>query len=64
VFARVALDAGILELVGREIRESGERLVYQEPNTGALYDVDRPATWTKRGRGWICGGEARQAAGI
>jgi len=45
VFARVALDAGTLELIGHEIRESGERLVCREPASGAFYAVDRPKAW-------------------
>jgi hypothetical protein len=32
LFARVALDPGILELVGQELRPSGKRLVCREPN--------------------------------
>lgn len=35
-----------LELVGHEIRASGERLVCREPATGSLYSVDRPQEWT------------------
>jgi hypothetical protein len=46
LFARVALDAGILELIGHEIRESGERLVCREPATDALYAADRPQEWS------------------
>jgi len=46
LFARVALDTGILELIGHEIRESGERLVCREPNRGAFYAVDRPKEWS------------------
>lgn len=47
LFARVALDAGILELAGHEIRESGERLVCREPQTAKFYAVDRPKEWTR-----------------
>ena len=47
LFARVALDAGILELIGHEIRARGERLVCREPNSGAFYAVDRPKGWTR-----------------
>jgi hypothetical protein len=46
LFARVALDAGILQLIGREIRESGQRLVCREPNSGAFYAVERPTGWS------------------
>lgn len=46
LFARVALDAGILELIGREIRPSGERLVCREIADGKYYAVDRPSEWT------------------
>lgn len=46
LFARVALDAGLLELVGHEIRPTGERLICREVATGKLYAVDRPAEWT------------------
>ena len=47
LFARVALDAGILELIGHEIRPSGERLVCREITTGKFYTVDRPVDWTE-----------------
>jgi hypothetical protein len=46
LYARVALDAGLLVLVGTEIRPTGKRLVCQEPTTGAFYQVDRPVEWT------------------
>jgi hypothetical protein len=47
LFARVALDAGLLELIGHEIRESGERLVCREIASGKYYAVDRPPAWTR-----------------
>lgn len=47
LFARGALDAGSLELVGHEIRESGERLVCREPASGAFHAVDRPREWSR-----------------
>ena len=46
LFARVAEEAGILEPIGHEIRESGERHVYREPASGAFYAVDRPHEWS------------------
>lgn len=46
LFARVALDAGLLGMVGHEIRPTGERLICREVETGKLYAVDRPAEWT------------------
>lgn len=46
LYARVALDWGLLELLGHELRESGERLVCREPNTGSLYSLDRPRAWS------------------
>jgi hypothetical protein len=47
LFARVALDAGILELIGHEIRGSSERLVCLEPNNGAFHAADRPKEWSR-----------------
>jgi hypothetical protein len=46
LYARVALDAGLLVLIGQEVRPTGIRLVCQEPNSGAFYQVDQPASWT------------------
>jgi hypothetical protein len=46
LFARVALDAGLLELIGHEIRSTGERLVCREVASGKYYAVDRPPAWT------------------
>jgi len=45
-FVRIAIDWGILELIGHEIRPSGERLVCREVSSGALYKVDRPQDWS------------------
>lgn len=46
LLARVALGAGVLELIGHEIRESGERLVCREPSTGKFYAVEQPKEWS------------------
>lgn len=46
LFARVALEAGILELIGHEIRSTGERLVCREVTSGKFYAADRPVQWT------------------
>jgi hypothetical protein len=49
LYARVALDEGLLELVGEDIRpDRSVRLVCREPNSGAVYAVERPGTWTTR----------------
>ena len=45
LFARVALDAGLLELLGHEIRPRGERLVCREIASGRYVAVDRPVEW-------------------
>jgi hypothetical protein len=45
LFARIALSAGAIELVGQEIRVSGVWLVCPEPQSGAFYSVDRPQEW-------------------
>ena len=37
LFARVALDAGLLELVSHEIRPTGERLVRREITSSRFY---------------------------
>ena len=47
LFARVALDTGLLELIGHELRPSGERLVCREPSTGKVYQADRPTDWNR-----------------
>jgi hypothetical protein len=46
LFAQVAVEQGILVLIGQELREGGTRLVYQEPGSGAYYAVTPPASWT------------------
>src|SRR5687768_8549397 len=46
LYARVALDEGLLTLIGEEIRPEGLRLVCQEPESGKLYGVVRPGSWT------------------
>ncbi len=51
LYARVALDEGLLELVGHEVRPSGERLVCREPDSGKFYAVERPATWSVEDEG-------------
>lgn len=46
LFARVAEEAGLLRLIGHEIRESGERLIYQQVDGDAFYATDRPKDWS------------------
>jgi hypothetical protein len=46
LYARVARDEGLLELVRHETRPEGERLVCRERESGKLYVVERPASWT------------------
>jgi hypothetical protein len=46
--ARVALDAGLLALIGHEIRESGDRLVCRDVTSGKYYAVDRLSEWTRK----------------
>lgn len=46
LFARVALDCGLVDLVGQEIRESGTRLVFRDRANGALLAADRPRDWS------------------
>ena len=47
LYARVAPDTGLLELIGEELRPSGLRLVCRESASGKLYAVERPAPWTE-----------------
>jgi hypothetical protein len=47
LFARVALHAGILQLVALEAGKTPERMVCREVATGAIYAVERPGSWSK-----------------
>lgn len=42
----VALDAGVLQMIGQELRPTGERLVGRELSSGKFYTVDRTQEWT------------------
>lgn len=48
LFARVAEDAGLLTLIGHEIRPAGERYVYQQTEDDGFYAVDRPRRVDRR----------------
>jgi len=43
----VALDAGILELIGHEIREGGERLVLRHRPAKGVANEEQLVTWQR-----------------
>jgi len=48
LYGRVAIDWGLLEIIGVETRPEGDRLVCRSVEDGALRSVDRPRelAWT------------------
>ena len=55
LFARVALDQGLLTLIAEEARPSGTLLICQEPTTGLPYRAERPSSWTNAAEGQYLG---------
>lgn len=63
LFALVAEDAGLLRLIGHELRNSGQRLVYQQVDGDAVYAVDRPKEWSAEEEAYYVGEMKRQLLG-